>query len=92
MGTKGKKKKRYRHDGYLTALGAHCRKLRQKKGVSVNRMSREAEQLSPSSILRLENATAPVNILTLLRYAEVLEVDVKKLLDFEYDIYRESSD
>lgn len=75
--------KRYKNLAFRKALGEHCKKLRQKHGYSIDRMYREGDKLSPSAIQRLENGTHDVYISVLFRYAEVLDVPVKKLLDFE---------
>jgi transcriptional regulator with XRE-family HTH domain len=48
-------------------------------------MYREGDQLSPSAIQRLENGTHDVHVSLLLRYAEVLEVPIKKLFEFDID-------
>lgn len=81
-----KKKKqthlRYKNLAFRKALGDHCRKIRLKNGYSIDRMWREGDQLSPSAIQRLENGTHDVHVSVLYRYAEVLEVPVKELLDF----------
>jgi transcriptional regulator with XRE-family HTH domain len=45
-------------------------------------MWREGDQLSPAAIQRLENGTHDVHVSVLFRYADVLEVSVKELLDF----------
>lgn len=74
--------KRYKNLGFRKALGEHCKKIRIKKGYSIDRMWREGEQLSPAAIQRLENGTHDVHISLLYRYAEVLEIPVKTLLDF----------
>lgn len=46
-------------------------------------MYREGDQLSPAAIQRLENGTHDVHISVLYRYAEVLQIPMKSLLDFE---------
>lgn len=73
---------RYKNLDFRKALGEHCKKMRIKRGYSIDRMWREGEQLSPSAIQRLENGTHDVHISLLYRYAEVLEVPIKTLLDF----------
>lgn len=73
---------RYKNLGFRKALGEHCRKLRTKKGYSIDRMWREGDQLSPAAIQRLENGTHDVHVSVLYRYAEVLEIEVKELLNF----------
>ena len=80
----GKAEKHYRNDEYLIALGSHCRKLRIQAGYSVNRMAREGVRLSPSVVMRLESGEGAVTVSALLRYAHVLGVYPKKLLDFPF--------
>jgi len=77
------KRKRYRNPKFLTALGEHCRKIRIAKGYSIDRLSKEADLLSPASIHRLEQGQTDVQITVLYRIAETLDVDLKSLLDFE---------
>jgi len=81
-----KKKKpvsiRYKNLAFRKALGEHCKKIRIKNGFSIDRMWREGDQLSPSAIQRLENGTHDVHVSLLYRYAEVLEVPIRALLDF----------
>jgi transcriptional regulator with XRE-family HTH domain len=74
----------FKNEKYLNALGKHCRNLRRKSGLSVNRMARESERLSPSVILRLEAGMESITISSLIRYAAVLNLHPKKLLDFAF--------
>ncbi|MCB0391800.1 MAG: helix-turn-helix domain-containing protein [Bdellovibrionales bacterium] len=69
----------------MIALGEHCRKLRTKAGYSVNRMTKEGEQLSPDVINRLESGSGAVTVLSIARYADILGLHPKKLLDFSFD-------
>ena len=73
---------RFRDDTFLKALGDYCRKLRNKKGLSIDRLSKEAEQLSTSAIQRLETGDSPVTVLTLVRVAQGLGVHPRDLFDF----------
>jgi transcriptional regulator with XRE-family HTH domain len=77
-----KKKKRYKNQNFLTALGWQCRTLRVMKGFSVDRLVRESDQLSGGTIDRLERGMADVQITVLLRYAKALELSLPELLDF----------
>jgi len=81
-----RKKRQYRNDSYLLALGEHCAKIRKKQGYSVNRVAAEGDRLSPSVILRLESGSGAVKVSSLIRYAQVLGVHPKKLLDFTFDL------
>ena len=74
--------RRYRNAAFLKALGKHCRKVRVQQGYSMERLHLEANKLSMSTISRLETGRADVQVSVLLRYADVIGVPVKKLLDF----------
>lgn len=87
---KERRNRHYRNEEFLSLLGKHCRKLRMRKGYSVNRMAREGDRLSPSVIMRLESGEGAVTVTALLRFAEVLEIHPKKLLDFEFNFDHES--
>jgi SOS-response transcriptional repressor LexA len=76
------RKAHYRNDGFLVALGEHCRAIRVGRGYSIDRMAKESDQLSSSVIHRLESGSGPVTIATLFRFAQVLELHPKDLLDF----------
>jgi len=89
---KRSKNRHFRNDAFLRALGEHCRKIRVKKGYSVNRMAAEGERLSPSVILRLESGAGAVTVSAILRYSEVLEIHPKKLLDFDLPLESDSTD
>ena len=75
---------RYKNKAYLKALGEHCRRLRTKKGYSIDRMYREGDQLSPGAIQRLETGANDVHITLLYRYASVLEIPAYELLKFPF--------
>src|SRR5690606_25658363 len=74
---------RYQNKALLLALGARCRKLRTKKGLSIDRMAKMGERLSPGAIQRLETGEADVQFTLLYRYAQVLEVPLKELIDLD---------
>lgn len=80
---------RYKNQDFLHQLGEHCRRLRTQRGYSIDRMSKESEQLSTSVIQRLETGSGPVSVASLFRYAEVLELPPKALLDFEFSFARD---
>lgn len=85
MARRLKKNNRFKNEDFLEALGQHCRRLRIKKGFSVNRLAAASEGLSPSVIIRLEKGTGAVTVSALLRYAEALEMHPKALFDFDYE-------
>jgi hypothetical protein len=82
------RKPHFAHAAFLRALGAHCRKKRLERGVSVNQLAKAADRLSPSVILRLELARGPVTILALFRYASALDLPLPELLDFPFSAER----
>jgi len=79
---KGAKRARYKNESFLKTLGKHCRKLRTQRGYSIDRLAKESNQLSPSSIDRLERGLADSQILVLVRYAEVLGLSLLDLFSF----------
>lgn len=77
--------KRYRNEPFLKLLGQRCRKLRLQKGYSIDRLSKESDQLSPASIDRLEKGVADTHILVLVRYAETLGTNLHDLFSYLKD-------
>src|SRR5262245_56955370 len=67
----------------LKALGQHCQRLRNQKGFSIDRLSKESEHLSPSVIHRLETGSGAVTVSALFRYAKTLEIPAKALFEFK---------
>ncbi|MCM2352701.1 MAG: helix-turn-helix domain-containing protein [Pseudobdellovibrio sp.] len=94
MKTRGKKlpRKRYKNQAFLVALGENCRRIRLQRGYSIDRLSRESEQLSPASIDRLENGTGDSQILVLVRYAQTLNVSLLELFSFVKNLQDLSKD
>jgi SOS-response transcriptional repressor LexA len=83
---KTKEKKHYKNEAFLSALGLHCKALRLQGMYSIDRMAKESEQLSPSVIHRLETGSGAVTVSALFRYAEVLNVHPRELLDIELPV------
>lgn len=83
--TKTTKRTRYKNSNFLKRLGDHCKKLRTQRGYSIDRLSKEADQLSTSSIDRLERGLGDSQILVLVRYAEVLGLNLLDLFSFLKD-------
>ncbi|MBL7542714.1 MAG: LexA family transcriptional regulator [Bdellovibrionaceae bacterium] len=79
------KKTRYKNDLFLKSLGQHCRQLRKQKGLSIDRLAKESDQLSTGTIDRLERGLADSQVLVLLRYAEVLGYSILDLFSFLKD-------
>lgn len=79
---KNPRRKRYKNEAFLKALGESCRRLRKQKGYSIDRLAKESEQLSPASIDRLERGSGDSQILVLLRYAQAINVSLLDLFSF----------
>ncbi len=75
------KKRHYRNEAFLKALGAHCARIRKQAGYSMDRLSKESEQLSTSVIARLESGDGAVTLSSLYRYALALGLQPKALWD-----------
>lgn len=76
------RRKRYRNERFLNSLGDRCKKLRLQKGYSIDRLSKESNQLSPASIDRLEKGKSDTHILVLLRYVETLGSNLHDLFAY----------
>jgi SOS-response transcriptional repressor LexA len=79
-----RKRARFRNDNFLKVFGEHCKRLRLSRGLSIDRFAKESEQLSPSVVHRLESASGAVTVTAMIRYAEVLGLHPKDLLDFPW--------
>ena len=77
------KLKRYSNKVFASRLGAHFKKLRTRKGFSLDRLAREGDRLSRGSLHRLEVASGDVQVSLLYRVAQVLEIHPRDLLNFE---------
>lgn len=75
--------KHFKNASLLKALGHHCQKLRAQRGLSIDRLAKESDRLSASVVHRLESGSGAVTVSALFRYAEVLGVPPKDLLDFD---------
>lgn len=75
-------RRRYKNASFLKQLGDHCRSLRLKMNYSIDRLSKESDQLSPASVDRLERGLGDSQILVLLRYAETLGLSLLDLFSF----------
>lgn len=84
MKSKKPKTSHFKDEAFLTLLGENCKKIRTRRGYSIDRLSKESNQLSPSAVHRLETGSGPVTVLTLYRYAAVLDVSLAELFDFDY--------
>ena len=67
---------------FLKKLGAHIAKIRKQKGYSQDRLYLEGG-FSRGTMSKIENGLTSPEVYTLVRIAEVLEVPIKKLLEFD---------
>lgn len=63
-------------------VGERIRVLRQQKGISLDKLSIEAE-LSKNQVWRIENHKQNTSLVALNRIANALEISLKDLFDFE---------
>lgn len=68
----------------LKKFGAHLKKLREKKGLSIRELSARCD-VDYGKISKLENNKANLNLTTLIELAEGLEMHPKALLDIDFD-------
>jgi transcriptional regulator with XRE-family HTH domain len=68
----------------LKKFGAHLKKLREKKGLSIRELSSLCD-VDYGKISKLENNKANLTVTTLIELAEGLEVHPKVLLDMDFD-------
>lgn len=70
--------------GLLKAFGSHSKKIRVQKGLSIDRLAKESDRLSPSVIHRLENGTGAVTLNAVFKYADALNIDITELFNFPH--------
>ena len=70
------------YDNYLKKLGNNLRRIRKVKGISMETVANEAE-IEYRQLGRIERGEVNTTIISLLRIAEILKVDMKTLFDFE---------
>lgn len=66
---------------FIVNLGIHIRQLREKKGLSQQALADDCN-ISKSQIARIEVAKINTGVKTLIKIANVLEIEPKELLDF----------
>ena len=69
------------YDTYLKTLGDNIRKIRKEKGLTMEAVANEAE-IEYRQLGRIERGEINTTIISLLRIAEILKVDMKMLFDF----------
>lgn len=67
---------------YLKEFGKNLRRIRKGKGLTMEVVANEAE-IEYRQLGRIERGEINTSIVSLLRIAEVLDVDIKLLFDFE---------
>ena len=72
------------YDIYLKQFGNNLRRIRKDKGLSMEAVANEAE-IEYRQLGRIERGEVNTTIISLLRIAEILKVDIKVLFDFEKD-------
>ena len=72
------------YDNYLKKFGNNLRRIRKAKGFSMEFVANEAE-IEYRQLGRIERGEINTTIISLLRIAEILKVDMKVLFDFEKD-------
>lgn len=69
-------------DKFVTKLGLHIAKVRKQKGYSQDRLCLEGD-FSRGTLSKIENGLTSPEVFTLARIASVLEVPLKRLVEFE---------
>lgn len=69
------------YDLFTKALGKHLRQIRKEKGLSMEQLAYKAE-MEYRQLGRIERGEGSATVVTLLRLAEALEVDIKELFEF----------
>ncbi|MBX3041116.1 MAG: helix-turn-helix transcriptional regulator [Bdellovibrionaceae bacterium] len=67
---------------FLKSLGQHIAKVRKQKGYSQDRLYLEGG-FSRGTLSKIENGLTSPEVFTLARIAEVLDIPLKKLIEFE---------
>ena len=69
-------------DTFVKRLGSHIAKVRKSKGYSQDRVYLEAG-FSRGTMSKIENGLVNPQIYTLAKIAEILDVPLKRLIDFD---------
>ena len=70
---------------YLTEFGNNLRNIRQRQGLSMESLANDAE-IEYRQLGRIERGEINTTIISLLKIAKALNVDIKMLFDFESEI------
>lgn len=72
------------YNKYLKQLGNNLRRIRKEKGLTMEILANEAE-IEYRQIGRIERGEVNTSIISLLRIAEILKVDIKVFFEFDKD-------
>lgn len=70
---------------YLTEFGNNLRNIRQRQGLSMESLANDAE-IEYRQLGRIERGEINTTIISLLKIAKALNVDIKILFDFDSEI------
>ncbi len=70
------------HDNFLKLLGRNLRRIRNDKGFTMENLANEAD-IEYRQLGRIERGEINTSVISLLRLAEVLKIDIKTLFDFK---------
>ena len=70
------------YDSYLKEFGNNLRRIRKEKGLSMEDVANESE-IDYRQLGRIERGEINTTIISLLRIAKILKVDMKTLFEFE---------
>lgn len=73
------------YNTYLSEFGKNLRCIRQRQGLSMETLANDAE-IEYRQLGRIERGEINTTIITLLKIAKALNVDIKMLFDFESEI------
>ena len=74
-----------RYDIYLKEFGKNLRRIRKGKGFTMESVANEAE-IEYRQLGRIERGEINTTIISLLRIANVLKIEVKELFEFEKEL------
>ena len=72
------------YDNYLKKFGNNLRRIRKDKGLTMESVANEAE-IEYRQLGRIERGEVNTTIISLLRIAKILKIDMKILFDFEIE-------
>jgi len=70
------------YDRYLKKLGNNLRRIRKERGLSMETLANETE-IEYRQIGRIERGEVNTTIISLLRIAEILKVEIKIFFEFD---------